>query len=58
MLLLVDIPNVCQHLVPGKPGGQPGDEHSGQAGVALSGGGGRSGGQRLLPGQGGVNVII
>ena len=48
---------MCQHLVPGEPGGQPGGEHPGQAGVALSGGGGRSGSQRLLPGQGGENVI-
>ena len=40
-----------QHVVPGVPGGQPGCEHNGQAGVALPWGGGGPGGQGLLPGQ-------
>ena len=55
--VLLIFPHVCQHVVPGEPGGQPGAEHLGQARVALSGGGGRPGGQGLLPGQGGSSVL-
>ena len=48
--MIVNIPDL-QHVIPGVPGGQPGCEHYGQAGVALPWGGGGPGGQGLIPGQ-------